>query len=112
MSLQVKTDVDIRADVEEGRKMYSTKLECVCPLEYYKQCRSVSKRFQVKPGTYVIIPSTTKYNEEEKFLLRIFIDQTVEIVCCKELTVNKENLVSVKGTLTPSSILRYDDGVV
>ena len=108
----MRKDEDIRADVDEERKMYFTKLDCISPLDYYKKCRSVSKRFKAKPGTYVIIPSTQKYNEEENFLLRLFIDQAVEAVCCKELKVNKENLVRVECTMTSSPIFRYNDGVV
>lgn len=80
----------------------------------YPLHRSVSKRFKVHPGKYIVIPSTSKYNEEGEYFLRIFTDQKsdhmvvkyvfllkknfrsdcLHILSDRELKVNKENLVS------------------
>ena len=35
----------------------------------------VTKRFELKPGTYVIIPFTEKTNQESDFLLRVFSEK-------------------------------------
>ena len=77
------------------------------------QIRSISKRFQVCPGAYVIIPNTLNYNEGGKYLLRIFTEKEADQAatmyansndsflmsefasfCFRKLKGNRSNLVS------------------
>lgn len=41
----------------------------------YSNSREVSGRFKLKPGTYIIIPSTFDPNHEGDFLLRIYAER-------------------------------------
>jgi hypothetical protein len=36
---------------------------------------SVSKRFKVRPGTYIIIPNTLEFDDDGEYFLRIFTEQ-------------------------------------
>jgi len=89
---KVKETTDIQSHIDEERKFYMTQLEEVASSDSYPPCRSVTKRFTVSPGTYIIIPSTSKYNEEAEYFLRIFTDQKSDHMILKELKVNKETL--------------------
>ena len=71
----MKDGVDVRGHIDNGQKLYMTDLTEAADSEYYKMWRSVTIRFRVQPGAYVIIPSTEKYNDEGQFLLRLFTDQ-------------------------------------
>lgn len=46
--------------------------EPVGTVEQYVNTRSVVGRFAVKPGSYVIVPTTWSSNEEGEFMLRVF----------------------------------------
>lgn len=48
--------------------------------------REVSARFQLKPGTYCIVPSTSEPNQEGQFMLRLILETKNEYV---ELVINK-----------------------
>ena len=45
-------------------------------LEFIPQ---VTKRFQLKPGKYVIIPFTEYSNQESEFLLRVFSEKPTDL---------------------------------
>ncbi|CAF4351870.1 unnamed protein product, partial [Rotaria sordida] len=58
----------------------------------YTMHRSVSKRFKVRPGTYIIIPNTFVSDDVGEYLLRIFTETVEGQTLAIELTNNKENL--------------------
>ena len=53
----------------------SGKLECF---------PEVTKRFELKPGTYVIIPFTEYPNQEGEFLLRVFSERQCHLKALKK----------------------------
>ena len=76
-------DVDVMGNIQQGKlKLYINQMELVENSGLYSPYRSVTKRFRLPPGTYVIIPSTFDSDQAAKFLLRIFtekeVDQTVK----------------------------------
>ncbi len=44
----------------------------------FSNTREVVARLKIKPGTYLIVPSTFQPNEEAKFILRIFTESVVK----------------------------------
>ena len=46
--------------------------------------RQVSARLKLRPGTYLIVPSTYEPNEEGEFLIRVYSEQPANIECVKE----------------------------
>jgi hypothetical protein len=70
-------------NIEQGKlKFYSGQLKPMGSSLPYSDQRSVTERFRLPPGTYVIIPSTVYSDQAVKFLLRVFtekeVDQTVK----------------------------------
>ena len=45
--------------------------------------REVTARFKLRPGTYVVVPSTFEPNEEGEFLLRVFSEKSSSLHCIK-----------------------------
>lgn len=43
----------------------------------YQYNREVTRRFDLTPGTYVIIPSTFRPHEEAEFMLRIYTEKII-----------------------------------
>ena len=44
-------------------------------VDQYVNLREVSKRFQLGPGQYVVVPTTFNRGEEGDFLLRVFTEK-------------------------------------
>lgn len=74
----MKNDADIRTHTEKRQKFYMTDLDYVGNSEEHTPYRSGSKRFTAYPGAYVIIPNTLHYNEDGKYLLRIFTEKRTD----------------------------------
>lgn len=55
-------------------KQYVDSNESVATSGSHTSRRNVSERFELPPGRYIIIPSSSKPNEEGDFLLRIFTE--------------------------------------
>jgi hypothetical protein len=66
----LKSDAGSAQDTKYDAKM----LIEVENLPYYLASREVTKRFSLKPGKYVIIPSMFEKNVNMKFLLRVFYE--------------------------------------
>lgn len=43
----------------------------------YQYNREITRRFDLTPGTYVIIPSTFRPHEEAEFMLRIYTEKII-----------------------------------
>ncbi|CAF1441895.1 unnamed protein product, partial [Rotaria sp. Silwood1] len=89
---KVKNDADIRTHIEEHQKFYMTHLDYVGSSGKYTPYRSVSQRFKVRPGTYIIIPNTFECDTGGEYFLRIFTEKEVVQTVTVELTINKKNL--------------------
>ena len=59
-------------------KLYAHKLERIGASGSYINSREVTKRFKVKPGYYLIIPSTYDENQDCEFMLRVFTQILVD----------------------------------
>ncbi|CAF1499155.1 unnamed protein product, partial [Rotaria sordida] len=90
----VKNGANLRKHIEGSQKYYMVHLDYVGDSGRYTVHRSVSKRFKVRPGTYIIIPNTFVCDDVGEYLLRIFTETVEGQTLAIELTNNKENLVS------------------
>ncbi|CAF4023783.1 unnamed protein product, partial [Rotaria sordida] len=91
---RVKNGANLRKHIEGSQKYYMVHLDYVGDSGRYTVHRSVSKRFKVRPGTYIIIPNTFVCDDVGEYLLRIFTETVEGQTLAIELTNNKENLVS------------------
>lgn len=67
----------IEETLQNETKLYANDLERAGSSGTYINLREVSRRFQLEPGNYLIIPSTSEMDVEAEFLLRIFTEQSV-----------------------------------
>ena len=77
----MKDNVDVSQYAQEEKlkqKFYPKELDLVESSGTYTYMRSVTKRCQLPPGTYVIIPSTYESKQSAKFLLRLFTEKEVD----------------------------------
>ena len=58
-----------------------------------EQLPQVTKRFELKPGKYVIVPFTKRANQEGEFLLRIFSERKSDL---KAIVVKRRGLFDIK----------------
>lgn len=87
------TSETYQSGVEMTKKLNSSQMQYCEDSGVYLYQREISKRFDLKPGSYVIIPSCFKKDVAMKFHLRVFIEGEEE----KEMTfydVNKNELVA------------------
>ena len=69
----------IKANVPEGNAYTSEQLDKVGDAcESYLPHKSISARFNLEPGNYVIIPSMFDKDKAAKFLLRTFMEGTAQ----------------------------------
>nr|XP_019920735.2 calpain-9-like isoform X1 [Crassostrea gigas]XP_019920737.2 calpain-9-like isoform X2 [Crassostrea gigas] len=64
----------------------------------YQYNREVTRRFDLTPGTYVIIPSTFRPHEEAEFMLRIYTEKIIS-----SLVLDESNVGEVKPEVKPPS---------
>ena len=57
--------------------MFFLKNAASAEVDAWSYRRETVKRFNLKPGRYVIIPSTFEPNQEGEFLLRVFSEKSV-----------------------------------
>lgn len=99
-----------------GEQIDSSNLQRIASSGAYLNKREVTKRFNLNPGEYVIIPSTFEEDAEIKFLLRIFSEKPLNNLCSgldelKKLEVGNLNflfllsLTNFKLTCTKKEIL-------
>ncbi|CAF0958320.1 unnamed protein product [Adineta ricciae] len=70
---RIKDSVNV-SQVEQGCKFYPKDLERQGDTGSYINKREVTGRFRVKPGNYILIPSTYESDREGEFLVRIFTE--------------------------------------
>ncbi len=60
-------------------KFHASQLERIGGSGGYINSREVTMRFKLKPGYYLIIPSTYDKNRDAEFMLRVFTEKPIEI---------------------------------
>ena len=70
-------NVNIHATIDQGNLKFNInqveRVDTDSSGKYVNK-KQVTKRFTVRPGVYVLIPSTYDPNEEGEFLLRVFTE--------------------------------------
>ena len=88
---KINDDIEINQTRSSGLRLYANQSVRIGSSGSYINSREVTKRFKVRPGNYVIIPSTYEDDRECDFLLRILTEQDIE---ANSLDEHKEELVS------------------
>jgi len=83
----VKNNAELTQDFKYDPKMLTE----YDKLPFYLASREVTKRFSLKPGKYVIIPSMFEKNVNMKFLLRVFYESLNEEISSLHANVNRNN---------------------
>ena len=63
------------------------------------QCRANTKRFEVLPGKYIVLPFTNQSNTELKFMLRLFS----EMLCVLRVFINIQKRCCLPENKEPHS---------
>lgn len=75
---RVLKESDAERSVRTGEKLQDNQVERVGNSGNYINKREVTQRFRLKPGHYLIIPSTFDVNMDGQFVLRIFTEKYIE----------------------------------
>ena len=76
---------------DPNNKYSANSLEKIDQISSYYYQRDVTKRFELNPGTYVLIPSMFEKNKNMKFLLRYFYEAESSEVSSKPLVSDNKN---------------------
>lgn len=89
---KIKENKDVEIAKRNAGKLYASQLEKYGSSEAYINRREITKRFELPPGNYLIIPSCFDNGHEGDFLLRIFTENAIEERNTQILTEDKKNL--------------------
>jgi len=74
---RILDDKDAQVATRTGKYLYANQLERCGTTGAYTNTREVTKRFRVKAGNYLVIPSCYDENVSGEFLLRIYTEKPV-----------------------------------
>ena len=89
---KIKNSKDAEASKRNGAKLYAHQLEKCATSDAYINRREITKRFTLKAGDYLIIPSCYDYGNEGEFLLRVFTEKAIEGTNAQILSEDKKVL--------------------
>lgn len=88
---------NVKINDSKNVKFYGNQTEMIGDSGDYINYREITRRFRVKPGNYVIVPSTFEPNKTAKFMLRLYTLKKIET---KQLIKDKPVLVSIFARLS------------
>lgn len=103
---KVKENVEIKENSTTGNRFTSNQLEFVGLLQKdYKFIREISGSFKVKPGSYVLIPTTFDPDCEDcEFMLRIFTEHALNDQDGNTVVYSKKRDSEILGELEASRL--------